>query len=61
MSMQRYVDDQPDVAPKMRLARLLQALSPACQPGSGWPDARPGDFLTAYEDGSEKLFSRIPA
>jgi hypothetical protein len=38
----------------------LQALSPAVAPGSPWPDARPGDYLVTYADGSEKLCPRIP-
>jgi len=60
MSMQRYVDDKPDLEPKVRLTKLLQALSPACAPGSPWPDAKAGDYLLAFEDGSERLVPRVP-
>jgi hypothetical protein len=58
MTDQRYIDDKPDLDPKVRLAKLLQALSPAVAPGSPWPDAKPGDILASYEDASEKLFPR---
>ena len=60
MTIERYVDDKPDIDAQVRLTKLLQALSPACQPGSPWPDAKAGDFIVAYEDGSEKLFPRVP-
>jgi hypothetical protein len=56
----RYVDDTPDLDPRVHLSKLLQALSPACQPGSDWPDAKPGDFLLSFEDGTEQLFARGP-
>jgi hypothetical protein len=52
--------DTPDLDPRVRLSKLLQALSPAVAPGSSWPDARPGDILVCYEDGAEKLFPRVP-
>jgi hypothetical protein len=58
MTPERYVDDRPDLEPQVRLSKLLQALSPAVAPGSPWPDARPGDYLVTYADGSERLFSR---
>lgn len=55
---QKYVDDQPDLEQRLRLSTILQALSPAVAQGSDYPEARPGDFLLAFEDGSEKLVPR---
>jgi hypothetical protein len=55
---QRYIDDQSDLAQRLRLSTILQALSPALAPGSDYPEARAGDFLLAFEDSSEKLVPR---
>ena len=44
----------------MRLSSILQALSPAVAPGSDYPEARPGDFMLAFEDSSERLVPRVP-
>ena len=44
----------------MRPSTILQALSPALAPGSDWPEAKAGDFLLSYEDGSEDLVARVP-
>jgi hypothetical protein len=60
MTIERYRDDKPDLSPRVRLSKLLQALSPAVAPGSPWPDAKAGDFLMAFDDDSEQLFPRIP-
>lgn len=57
----RYVDDASDLdARMMRPSTILQALSPALAPDFDWPDARAGDFLLSYEDGSEELVPRVP-
>jgi hypothetical protein len=61
MTIERYIDDKPDLDPRMmRPSTILQALSPAVAPGSDWPDARPGDIMLSFEDGSEKLVPRVP-
>jgi hypothetical protein len=57
----RYVDEKSDLdARVMRPSTILQALSPALAPDSDWPDAKAGDFLLSYEDGSEELVPRVP-
>ena len=55
---QKFVDDQSDLEQRLRLSTILQALSPAVAQGSDYPEARPGDFLLSFEDGSEKLVPR---
>ena len=55
---QKFVDDKSDLEQRLRLSTLLQALSPAVAEGSGYPEAKAGDFLLAFEDGSEKLAPR---
>ena len=54
----KFVDDESDLEQPLRLSTLLQALSPAVAQGSDYPEARPGDFLLSFEDGSEKLAPR---
>jgi hypothetical protein len=55
---QKFVDDASDLDPRLRLSTILQAGSPAVAAGSDYPEARPGDFHLAFEDGSEKLVPR---
>ena len=54
----KFVDDESDLEQRLCLSTILQALSPAVAAGSDYPEARPGDFLLAFEDGSEKLVPR---
>jgi hypothetical protein len=55
-----YREDTPDLDPRMmRPSTVLQALSPALASGE-WLDAKAGDFLLSFEDGSEELRPRIP-
>jgi len=57
----RFIDDKSDLdARMMRPSTILQALSPALAPDSDWPDAKVGDFLLSFEDGSEELVTRVP-
>ena len=58
MTTERFIDDKSDLGQRLRLSTILQALSPAVAQGSNYPEARPGDFLLCFEDGSEKLVSR---
>ena len=55
---QKFVDDTSDLDPRLRLSTILQAGSPAVVAGSDYPGSRAGDFLLAFEDGSERLVPR---
>jgi hypothetical protein len=58
---EKFTDDRPDLDPRaMRPAKILQNTSPELAPGSDRLDAQAGDFLLYYEDGSQKVFPRIP-
>jgi hypothetical protein len=58
---EKYVDDHSDLDPRaMRPSKILQATSPELQPGPDRKDAQDGDYVLYYEDGSEKIFPRVP-
>jgi hypothetical protein len=57
----RYIDDHSDLDPRaMRPSKILQAVSPELAPGPDRLNAQAGDYLLYYEDGSSKVFPRIP-